>query len=105
MEFHRFNYLDASVLVKLVIQERGTEAIKPYLKEARSTTFYAIVPCFIEALSALKLKYRRKEIDEATYCAACDDLGYYTCVGGLIELENVDISDSSVFWQVEKIVK
>lgn len=105
MEFHRFHYLDASVLVQLVVPERGAKAIRLYLKEARSTTFYAIVPCFIETFSALKLKYQRDIIDEATYFSACDNFGYYTCDGGRIELENVDISDSEIFQQVERIVK
>jgi predicted nucleic acid-binding protein len=91
--------------VKLVVKERGTKAIKRYMKDECTSDFHAISPCFIEALSVLKLKHRRKEIDEETYFAACDILGSYTDGNGDIELVNVNISDSAVFWQVEKIAK
>lgn len=102
--FHRTHYLDASVIVKLLVSEEGSEAIKKYMVAEYWSTFNITSFCFAEALGVLKAKYLRKDIDEGTYFAAGDILRGY--IGGnRIDLVNVDITDSQIFWEVENTAK
>jgi predicted nucleic acid-binding protein len=103
MDSQRVHYLDASVLVKLVIKESGTEAIEKYMAAENISTFHATSLCFAEALGALKSKYSHREIDQETYFKAGDILRGY--IGDRIELADVDISESEIFWEVEKTAK
>jgi predicted nucleic acid-binding protein len=107
MEFHRVHYLDASVLVKLIVIESGTDTIKKYMRAEHTSTFYATSLCFAETLGALKSKYLRKEMDQEAYLTACDVLSAYISDGisADIELVDVDISDSETFTEVENIVR
>ena len=64
------HYLDASAGVKLVIDnERGHKALKDYVSEKYD--FYMTTFCFYETLSALKLKWKRKEIEKEQYFKYC----------------------------------
>jgi predicted nucleic acid-binding protein len=103
MDLHRVHYLDASVLVKLVLPETGTDTIKEYMSAESTSTFYATSLCFAEALGVLKSKYLRKEIDQETYFTAGDVLSAY--ISGDIELVDVDISDSAIFGEVEDVAR
>jgi predicted nucleic acid-binding protein len=103
MDSKRVHYLDASVLVKLVVKEAGSEAIEKYMAAESESTFYATSLCFAEALGALKSRYSHKEIDQETYFKAGEILKGH--IGDRIELVDVDISESEIFWQVEKIAK
>jgi predicted nucleic acid-binding protein len=103
MDSQRVHYLDASVLVKLVVKEAGSEAIEKYMAAESESTFYTTSLCFAEALGALKSRYAHKEIDQATYSKAGEILKGY--IGDRIGLVDVDISESEVFWEVEKIAK
>jgi predicted nucleic acid-binding protein len=102
MDSQRVYYLDASVLVNIAVKETGSEAIEKYMAEPTST-FYATSLSFAEALGGLKSKYSHKEIDQETYIKAGDLIRGY--IGDRIELVDVDISESEIFWEVEKTVK
>jgi predicted nucleic acid-binding protein len=103
MDSQRMHYLDASVLLKLALKETGSEAIEKYMAAGQTSTFYATSLSFAEALGGLKSKYSHKEIDQETYFKAGDLLKGH--VGDRIVLVDVDISESEIFWEVEKIVK
>jgi predicted nucleic acid-binding protein len=103
MDSQRMHYLDASVLVKLVLKETGSEAIERYMAAEQTSTFYATSLSFAEALGGLKSKYSHKEIDQETYFKASDLLKGH--VGDRIVLVDVDISESEIFWEVEKTAK
>jgi predicted nucleic acid-binding protein len=103
MDFQRVHYLDASVLVKLAVKEAGSEAVEKYMVAESESTFYATSLCFAEALGALKSRYSNKEIDQATYFKAGEVLKGH--IGDRIELVDVDISESEIFWEVEKTAK
>ncbi len=103
MGSQRVYYLDASVLFKLAVRESGSEAIEKYLAAEPTSEFYATSVCFAQALGSLKSSYSHKGIDQETYLKAGDILMGY--IGDRIELTDRDISDSEVFWEVEKTAK
>ena len=104
MDLHRVHYLDASVLVKLVVQEDGTNAIKEYMRSERTSGFHATSLCFAEALGVLKYKYLGgRDRDENAYFTAGDELS--RCINDDIELVDLNIADSAIFDEVEKIAK
>jgi predicted nucleic acid-binding protein len=74
-------------------------------KEYISSTFYVASFCFAETLGVLKSKFLRKEIDRESYFALGDVLSAFISKDGDIELVDVNISDISVFDEVEKIAK
>jgi len=103
MDYHRIHYLDASVLLKLVIKEKGTEAIENYMTSEYTSTFYTTSLCFAEALGELKSKYLNKEIDQETYFRSGDVLR--VCINDRIKLADVNISSDTVFKEVEDIAR
>ena len=103
MGSQRVYYVDASVLFKLAIKETGSEAIEKYMAAEQTSAFYATSLCFAETLGALKSRYSHKGIDQETYLKAGDILRGY--IGDRIQLTDMDISDSEVFWEVEKTAK
>jgi predicted nucleic acid-binding protein len=95
-------YLDASVAVKLLIEEEHSEKVKNYFerKVASMTVF-----CFHETLSVLKGKWKRKEITEKEYLNATYQ--FISLVQSeYIELDDdFDLTDDSVFFEIQSIVK
>ncbi|MGO8990810.1 MAG: type II toxin-antitoxin system VapC family toxin [bacterium] len=103
MGSQRVYYLDASALFKLAVKESGSETIEKYMSAEPASTFYATSLCFAEALGILRSTYFHKGIDQETYSKAGDILRGY--IGDRIELADMDISDSEIFWEVEKTAK
>ena len=64
----RPHYLDASALVKLVVEEKFSKRVQAYVKTQswRVCTSY----CFYEALGVLKRKKERQELSERAYLAS-----------------------------------
>jgi predicted nucleic acid-binding protein len=108
MDFRRMHYLDASVLVKLLVKEHGTEVIEHYMAAENTSSFQVTSLCFAEALGVLKAKYlaedRPDHIDQETYLTGADALRAYIA-SGRIELVDVDIADSAIFAEVEAIAR
>jgi predicted nucleic acid-binding protein len=108
MDFHRIHYLDASVLVKLLVKEPGSEVVEEYMTREFTSAFNTTTLCFAEALGVLKLKYFNKRrpdhIDEETYFTGADELMAYMA-SCRIELVDVGITDSEVFTEVEEIAR
>lgn len=61
------HYLDASVAVKLVTDEEGSNLIKEYMKKNSSYHFHITEFVFYEVLSVLKQKWCREEITFKQY--------------------------------------
>ena len=108
MDFDRMHYLDASVLVKLLVKEEGSDVVEEYMSREYTSAFKTTSLCFGEALGVLKLKYvskkRHDHIDQETYLTAVDELRAYL-ENGRIELVDVGISDSGVFAKVEETAR
>ena len=104
MKLIRIHYLDASAMVKLFVDEEGSQALRSYFARESESEFYATSLCFAEALGVLKVKrFYRKEISDEDYLTACDQLLAYAA-DEIIELEDVKIKDRLVFIEVERLV-
>ena len=64
----RSTFFDASALVKLHIDEDGSDIVRAFFN--RESTRYTTPFCFYETLGTFKLKWKRKEIDKDKYLDA-----------------------------------
>ncbi len=94
-------YLDASALVKLVVDEPGTKDIREYL----DTTPNACVTLvsFIEALGVLKRKWQCKW-DKPDYHYAVECL-LQMMYGGKPKVDNMALAEPSTFRSVSQIAE
>jgi len=103
METIRTHLLDTSALVKLVVDEDGSEKIRKYFMD--KSVFWTTSLCFAEALGVLKVKhFYRKEITKEKYLSASEELVAHLR-NGSISIEEVDITQISTFNEVEKVSK
>jgi predicted nucleic acid-binding protein len=70
----RPHYLDASVLVKLVLDEDYSDRVRGYINASERSWRVCTSFCYSEAFGALKLKYKRGEISEKAYIAGSRSL-------------------------------
>ena len=100
-EWVKMHYLDASALVKLVIDEGDCGPLRKYFN---STTNFCSTPlCLSEALGVLKRKWKRKEITIDEYFGATRTLIIDTW-GKRIELDDVGL-DPSVHSETEELAR
>jgi predicted nucleic acid-binding protein len=108
MDFHRVHYLDASVLMKLLVKEQGSEVVEKYMEREFTSSFNTTSLCFAEALGVLKLKRfnqrRPDHIDEETYFTGADELRAFVETGR-IAVVDVGITDSAIFGEVEAMAR
>ena len=103
MGWIRTHYLDASAIVKLLVNEPCSNTMRSYFKSR--SNFYITSICFAEALGVLKVKcVYRSEIDRETYFAACDHLMSLVSENNL-HIDEISISDIKVFSEVERLSK
>jgi predicted nucleic acid-binding protein len=95
-------YLDASALVKLLVPEDGSRAVRDYFSTHSVFTTTSI--CFAETLGALKLKFKNQLISTDQYLAACSELMAHIR-GHTLEIEDIGISKNYIFDEVECIAK
>ena len=81
-------YLDASALVKLVVDEGQHEAVRHFFNS--NTNFHATSLCLMEALGAIKAKWAHGRIDQETYLKATKHL-VINAWGKRIRPDNVDL--------------
>ncbi len=95
----RTHYLDASAIVKLFVNEQGSDILQQYHKA--HSTFYTTSLCFSEAIGVLKVKWLyRKEITQEQYLSAMNDLMAsfaYESIG----IDDTEIKERAVFREVE----
>ena len=91
----RANCFDASALVKLEIDETGSDVVRAYFN--REPTKYTTPFCFYEALSVLKGKWlNRKEITKQQYLKAAERLGArYRAMTA--QVKDLDFTDRQIF--------
>ena len=98
----RTHYLDASALVKLFIDEKGTDIIKKYFDE--QSVFHTTSLCFAEALGALKAKNKKKYISNEAYLSASEEL-CISAFGHAIQIDEISIAEPTAFRESEKLSK
>jgi predicted nucleic acid-binding protein len=100
----RTHYLDASAIVKLLINEQSSDRVHKYYSQY--SNFRTTSLCFAEALSVLKRKYLGREITLEQYLGACDLLlAYVHPESNGIEIEVIEIKERCAFQEVEALVK
>lgn len=104
MRLEKIYYYDASVLVKLFLNEDGSNVVRQHRRNPEhKLPFYTTSLCFAETLVVLKMKYVRKEITQEQYLDAGDYL--ISCIREEdIQIANIDITDEKIFEEVEEIV-
>lgn len=95
-------YLDASAIVKLLIDENGSTIVREYLKD--KTVVYTTSLCFVETLGALKVKYLRECITQDEYLAAGEIL-MGRIRDDFISIDEIKIVDQDIYREVDKIAK
>lgn len=101
----RPHYLDASVLVKLVVDEKYSDRVRKYIFfnpicSWRICTSY----CFAEALGVLKRKNYKEELSNKGYLAASRQLIRLVSQETL-EIQEWDFSSLNAFAEAERMVK
>lgn len=90
----RTHYLDASAIVKLFVQEEGSDKLREYF--SKHSVFHTTSLCFAEALRVLKAKNVRKLISQEAYLSAAEELCIST-FGCTIEIDEISITTPQVF--------
>lgn len=98
MTIIRTHYLDASAIVKLLIDEEGSDAVRSYL--GPHATWVTTSLCFAETLGVLKAKQVHKHISMEKYLGACEELMAHIR-GQTITIEDVGLTERAVFDEVE----
>lgn len=99
----RGHYLDASALVKLFIDEEGSEQVRSYFN--KQTVFYTTSLCFGETLGRLKVEYKKlKHIPQEKYLHACYELMAYVA-GERIAIQDIEIANRETYLEVEALAK
>ena len=97
------HYLDASAIVKLFVDEDGSQIIREYIN--KHAIFHTTSLCFAEALGVLKAKYfYRKKISEEQYLRASTNLLIYV-LQEAIKIKDIDIAHLDVIREVRELVK
>jgi len=98
MEYGTIYFLDASALVKLVIQEDGSPALSEFIE--KGGPFYTTLICFGEALGVLKRKRFAKNgvLTQEAYIATTNYLrSLFT--SNVVHLEGPEITAHAVFFE------
>jgi predicted nucleic acid-binding protein len=89
-------YLDASALVKLIVDETGANDLRAYVNETLNA--YATTISYFEGLNVLKRKWDAKWNDPA-YHKAVEKL-FQMMNGGKPETDNLSVTDKANFMDV-----
>lgn len=102
MTYIRTHYLDTSAIVKLLVIEDGSLALRNYINEY--AVLYTTSLCFAETLGALKAKYVRNLLSEEEYLATCEELIAHVR-NQTLEIDDIGISQRSTFDEAEHFAK
>ena len=90
----KINYLDASAVLRFVLNEPGSHAVINYFLDDGSGSFHITSLCLAEALGVLKSKWQRKKISIEEYIIKCDALlAYLRSKPKSIHLDDIQLSD------------
>lgn len=99
----RANCFDASALVKVWVDEQNCGPARHYFN-TQSPTKYTTPFCYFETLSALKLKWLRKEITRDVYLNASFSLTVWFQANAK-KVRDIDFTDPMVFQRAKEIVE
>jgi predicted nucleic acid-binding protein len=102
MDWAKTRYLDASALVKLVIDEDHHIPVREYFKS--NIHFATTSLCLVEALGVLKGKWLRHRISEDQYFSATHEL-VIGVVGKKIEVDEINLFSLEGIASVEALAK
>src|SRR5437667_9077529 len=92
----QINYLDASAAVKLVLDEPpGSDRVTKYFHE--HSGFHITSLCLAEALGVLKREVLKPSMKEQYFRKCSDLLAYVRGKPKSIQLDDIQLSDLSVF--------
>ena len=100
----RPHYLDASAMVKLVIDEDYSARVRSYMFEPERSWRVCTSFCFAEALGALKLRNKRGELSDEGYLSGSRKL-IHLVRNKSVEVLEGDFSSFTAFAEAERIVK
>ncbi len=103
-EVLRPHYLDASALVKLVIDEEYSSRVRGYMFTPDRSWQLCTSFCFAEALGALKLRNKRGELSDRGYLVGSRKL-IRRVRENLLKVEDRDFASLTAFAEAERIVK
>lgn len=98
----RTHYIDTSAIIKLLVREPASDAIRSYC--GRHAVFATTGICFAETLGVLKAKYLRKELTQSEYLAACDELMVYVR-DETLQIEDIGVAAQETFQEVERLAQ
>jgi uncharacterized protein with PIN domain len=98
----RINYIDASALVKLWLDEAMSQDVRTYFNGQSVILSTSI--CFLEALQVIGGKFKSDKFNQEKYLAACEELFSLRRDYG-IEIHDVDILKRETFDEVEKLIQ
>ena len=98
------HYLDASVLVKLVVDEDCSSLVRDYMFDPGRSWRVCTSFCFAEAVGVLKSKNKRKKLSYEGYLAGSRKLIQLVRNESILVLEG-DYSSLVAFAEAERIVK
>jgi len=102
MQWVRMRYLDASALVKLVVDEGDHTHVRTFFHS--TTNFAATSLCLAEALGVVKAKWAHGRISEEQYFTATRSL-VINAWGGKIEVDDVGLFSPAGLASVEVLAK
>jgi len=104
MSVLRPNYLDASTLVKLVIEEEYSSRVRAYVFAPAQSWRVCTAYCFAEALGALKLRHKRGDLSDGGYIAGSRRL-LRLAKEDSVRLIEGDFPTTASFREAEKMVR
>ncbi|MEO6022740.1 MAG: hypothetical protein ABIP64_06440 [Burkholderiales bacterium] len=100
----RPHYLDASAMVKLVVDEEYSDRVRSYVLAPSQSWRLCTSYCFFESLNVLKAKTNRKELSDRGYIAGSRSL-IRLVINSVIKLVHLDVLSTSGFAEGERLVK
>ena len=101
--YFRASYLDASAIIKVLVDEPDSVPIAQYFRGPHP--FYMTSLCFAEALGVLKVKYfHRESITEKGYLKRSYLLTVWVRDRRIV-LDEVPLTEPEIFEEVEAIIK
>lgn len=102
-KFMRPYYLDASALVKLVIDEKYSDRVRAYIHTADCSWRVCTSLCFSEALGVLKRKLNEGDISKNSYVSGARRL-ISMVRESVVEVLKADFTSHSAFADAERMV-
>ena len=98
----RTHYLDTSVIVKLLVDEDGSTAVRAYLG-GHAVNFTTSL-CFAETLGVLKAKHVHNRISQEQYLAASEEI-MARLRDQTLNIEDIALTERAVFEEVESLAQ